>query len=549
MFPPLSSLTIAQLIAQMIVVRTTGFLFDQQLQYPAWEANGAKLRHLVETVGVGGVIFLGASAAEMALKTAQLQAWANIPLLLCADVEEGVGQRFTGATVFPPPMALSAIAAKNLDLAANLARNMGEVIAQEARAIGLNWILAPIVDVNNNPNNPVINVRAFGEDPRTVIALTRAFIQGAESHSVLTCAKHFPGHGDTDLDSHLELPLISHDLARLETIEFPPFQAAIEAGVSSVMTAHLDVPSLDDQTITTFSPAVNHDWLRDRWGFEGLVVTDALVMGAIVDRFGDREVAVRAVIAGADILMMPVDAINAIEALTEAVESGRLTRDRLEQSVARIWIAKQRMTPEASPITPSPITPSPITQAQLTETIALPQFEQCSAEILRASMSVHHPERSRLTEEKWQTQRQSLILVDDLLNSPFLTRTAPAIVQVKAQGYGVQVVESSTDLFLSSSWRSTLLQIFVRGNPLRGTGKYVDRIGQWLEFLIRTDQLQGVILYGSPYVAAKLLPILPEDVPSIFTYGQGVQAQSIALEALFQQVRIPTKTGKEGMFA
>ncbi len=543
MFPPLSSLTIAQLIAQMIVVRTTGFLFDQQLQYPAWEADSAKLRHLVETVGVGGVIFLGASAAEMALKTAQLQAWASIPLLLCADVEEGVGQRFSGATMFPPPMALSAIAAKNLDLAANLARNMGEVIAQEARAIGLNWILAPIVDVNNNPNNPVINVRAFGEDPRTVMALTEAFIQGAESHAVLTCAKHFPGHGDTDLDSHLELPLIAHDVARLEAIEFPPFQAAIDAGVSSVMTAHLDVPALDDQNITTFSPAVNHDWLRDRWGFDGLVVTDALVMGAIVDRFGDREVAVKAVEAGADVLMMPVDAINAIEAVTEAVASGRLTRDRLEQSVTRIWTAKQRIT-QAMPS---------VTQTQLTETIALPQFEQCSAEILRASMTLHHPERSRLTEEKWQSHRHSLVLVDDLLNSPFLSRTSPAIVQVKAQGYGVQVVESSTDLFLSSSWRSTLLQIFVRGNPLRGTGKYVDRIGQWLEFLIRTDQLQGVILYGSPYVAAKLLPILPEDVPSIFTYGQGVQAQTIALEALFQQARTATKsgllTGKDGMFA
>jgi beta-glucosidase len=539
MFPPVSSLTIAQLIAQMIVVRTTGFLFDQQLQYPAWEANGAKLRHLVETVGVGGVIFLGASAAEMALKTAQLQAWAEIPLLLCADVEEGVGQRFSGATVFPPPMALSAIAAKNLDLGVNLARTMGSVIAQESRAIGLNWILAPIVDVNNNPNNPVINVRAFGEDPRTVIALTEAFIQGAESHSVLTCAKHFPGHGDTDLDSHLELPLISHDLARLETVEFPPFQAAIASGVSSVMTAHLDVPALDPENITTFSPAVNHDWLRDRWGFEGLVVTDALVMGAIVDRFGEAEVAVLAVEAGADILMMPVDALNAIEALTEAVESGRLTRDRLETSVERIWAAKQRVTRELPPVT----------QIQLTETIALPQFEQCSAEILRASMTVHHPERSRLTEAKWQGDRQSLILVDDLLNSPFLTRTAPAIVQVKAQGYGVKVVESSTDVFLSSSWRSTLLQIFVRGNPLRGTGKYVDRISQWLEFLIRTDQLQGVILYGSPYVAAKILPILPEDVPSIFTYGQGVQAQTVALEAFFQKVQTSAQTGKDGMFA
>ena len=140
MLPPVSSLSLTQLIAQLIVVRTTGYLFDQQLQYPQWEADSEKLRYLVETVGVGGVIFLGASAAEMALKTTQLQAWSMIPLLMCADVEEGVGQRFSGATVFPPPMALGSIALKNLPHATELARQMGAVIAQESRAIGLNWL-------------------------------------------------------------------------------------------------------------------------------------------------------------------------------------------------------------------------------------------------------------------------------------------------------------------------------------------------------------------------------------------------------------------------
>jgi beta-glucosidase len=536
--PPISSLSIDQLIAQMIVVRTTGYLFDHQLQYPAWEANSVQLRHLVETVGVGGVIFLGASAAEMALKTAQLQAWASIPLLLCADVEEGVGQRFAGATVFPPPMALGAIAAKDLPLAIELARSMGSVIAQESKAIGLNWILAPIVDVNNNPANPVINVRAFGKEAQTVIALTEAFIEGAEAQSVLTCAKHFPGHGDTDLDSHWELPLMDHPVSRLESVEFPPFQAAIEAGVSAVMTAHLEVPALDEENISTFSPAMNQTWLRDRWGFEGLVVTDALVMGAIVDRYGDREVAVKAVEAGADLLMMPVDALAAIEAIRAAVEAGRLTRDRLEISVARIWVAKQKVTGSRPTVT----------QTVLTETIALPSFAQSSENILRASMTVHHPVRSRLTEEKWQVDRYSLILVDDVMNVPFLTRTSPALVHCQAQGYSTKIVESTTDLFLSSSWRSTLLQIFVRGNPLRSTGKYVDRISQWLEFLQRTDQLQAVILYGSPYVAAQMLPRLAETVPSVFTYGQGVQAQKIAIEALFQEVKA-AQTGKEGMFA
>lgn len=538
MLPTVSSLTISQLIAQLIVVRTTGYLFDQQLQYPQWEADSEKLRHLVQTVGVGGVIFLGASAAEMALKTAQLQAWSAIPLLMCADVEEGVGQRFSGATVFPPPMALGAIALKNLPHAVELARQMGSVIAQESRAIGLNWILAPIVDVNNNPKNPVINIRAFGEDPVIVTALTTAFIEGAQQHPVLTCAKHFPGHGDTDLDSHLELPRIDHDLARLEAVEFPPFQAAIEAGVATVMTAHLDVPAIDPHEITTFSHAVNIEWLRDRWGFEGLIVTDALVMGAVARRYGNGEVAVKAIEAGADLLMMPVDAIGAIQAIQAAVESGRLTRDRLEASVTRIFHGKQRVC--AAPV--------PVTQALLTSTIALPEFSDCATEIIRNSMTVHHPVRSRLTEEKWQKNRQSLILVDDFLSCPFLTRTAPALVHCRSQGYSIQIIEANTDLLLTSSWRSTLLQIFVRGNPLRSNAKFIHRIGQWLEFLQRSDQLQAVIFYGSPYVAAKFLPTLIETVPSVFTYGQTVEAQALALEALFQVER-SGEVGKDGMFA
>ncbi len=538
MFPIVSSLTITQLIAQLIVVRTTGYLFDRQLQYPQWEADSEKLRHLVETVGVGGVIFLGASAAEMALKTAQLQAWSAIPLLMCADVEEGVGQRFSGATVFPPPMALGAIALKNLPHATELARQMGSVIAQESRAIGLNWILAPIVDVNNNPKNPVINIRAFGEDPHIVTALTTAFIEGAQHHSVLTCAKHFPGHGDTDLDSHLELPRIDHDLTRLEAVEFPPFQAAIAAGVASVMTAHLEVPAIDAHEITTFSHAVNTEWLRDRWGFEGLIVTDALVMGAIVDRYGNGEVAVKAIEAGADLLMMPVDAVEAIQAIQAAIESGRLTRDRIEASVTRIFHRKQRVC--AAPV--------PVTQALLTSTVALPKFSDCAAEIIRNSMIVNHPVRSRLLDEKWQKSPQSLILADDFLSCPFLTPTAPALVQCRAQGYSTQIIETNTHLFLTSSWQPTLLQIFVRGNPLRSNAKFIERIVQWLEFLQRSDQLQAVIFYGSPYVASKFLPTLIETVPSVFTYGQTAEAQSIALDALFQGERSQS-LGREGMFA
>jgi beta-glucosidase len=194
----------------MVVVRASGYLFDHQIQYPAWEPSARQLQHWVQNLGVGGVILLGGSAGELALRTHQLQNWAKIPLLIAADIEEGVGQRFAGATWFPPPMALSAIALQNFQKAQLYAEQMGAIIAQEALAIGINWVLAPVVDVNNNPQNPVINVRAFGETPEAVSQLASAFIRGAQRYGVLTTAKHFPGHGDTAVDSHIDLPVLPH---------------------------------------------------------------------------------------------------------------------------------------------------------------------------------------------------------------------------------------------------------------------------------------------------------------------------------------------------
>ncbi|MGF1535343.1 MAG: glycoside hydrolase family 3 N-terminal domain-containing protein, partial [Elainellaceae cyanobacterium] len=299
----------------MVVARASGHLFDHQIAYPDWEPTRDVLHRWVGELGIGGVILLGGSAAEVAQRCQQLQSWATVPLLMAADIEEGVGQRFAGATWFPPPMAIAHIAHEDLKQAKAFARAMGAVTAQEALALGLNWVLAPVVDVNNNPDNPVINVRAFGDDTATVEALAVAFLEGARAHSVLTAAKHFPGHGDTAVDSHLELPVIHHDRDRLEATEFPPFEAAIAAGVDSVMSAHLLVPALDPQRPATLSPQVLTALLRQDLGFGGIIVTDALVMGAIAQKYGTGEAAVLAVEAGADVLMMPLDPVEAVEAV------------------------------------------------------------------------------------------------------------------------------------------------------------------------------------------------------------------------------------------
>jgi beta-N-acetylhexosaminidase len=215
----------------------------------------------------------------------------------------------------------------------------------EARQAGVQWIYAPVADVNNNPGNPIINTRSFGEDPARVSEFVTQFVRGVEENGGLATAKHFPGHGDTAADSHIDLPVIRADRQRLDSLELVPFRAAINAGVGSIMTGHLNVPALepDPNTPATLSSHILTDLLRTDLHFQGLVVTDAMDMGGITVRFAPGEAAVRAVLAGADCLLMPPVPDAAFEALQQAVKSGRISRERLDASVRRILEAKARV--------------------------------------------------------------------------------------------------------------------------------------------------------------------------------------------------------------
>lgn len=535
--PPLDSLTLRQQIAQMVTVRAAGYLFDHQIRYPAWEPPNQTLRHWVQDWGVGGVILLGGSAAELALRTQQLQDWAGVPLLISADIEEGVGQRFAGATWFPPPMAIGAIARQNLSQAEELAHQMGACTAQEARAIGLNWVLAPVVDVNNNPDNPVINVRAFGETPEQVIRLTTAFIRGAQAYPVLTTAKHFPGHGDTAVDSHLELPVISHNRERLNQVELPPFVAAIAAGVDSVMSAHLLIPALDSQYPATLSPAILTGLLRQELGFDGLVSTDALIMGAIAKRYGIGEAAVLAVLAGADILMMPPDPETAILAVEAAVEAGRIAPEQILTAVERIWRAKHQVcSPDLTVSGPSHAWEEPppaVLQADtLLSQLAQPSANTAVEQILQASMQSQGSPRNWVSDQPWR----NLILVDSLLNCDFLNPQAPAIVLPQQAGAMTQILDSHTPESMAqlsdAAAQPTLLQLFIRGNPFRGSAGLTHQAANWLQLLLDSHQLQAIALYGSPYILEKFRPNLPPDLPLVFSLGQMPTAQRLALVRL-----------------
>lgn len=522
------NLSLKEQIAQMIIVRASGHLFDHQIRYPAWEANHQQLKSWLTELNLGGVILLGGSSAELKMRSQQLQSWAKIPLFIAADIEEGIGQRFPGGTWFPPPMALGQIYQKNPDLARQYALQMGEVTGKEALALGINWLLAPVVDVNNNPDNPAINIRAFGDRPEVVADLITAFIQGAKSTAVLTTAKHFPGHGDTSTDSHLDLPALHHSESRLAAIELPPFTEAIAAGVDSVMTAHLLIAAWDNQYPATLSRKIVTEILRNCLGFSGLVVTDALIMGGITKYANPETVAVMAVEAGTDILLMPDNPEVAIASIYNAVQTGRIKESRIQESLALIWLAKQRIFAHS---------PVPATiDTELTNELSSDHARSTVNSILQDSLQHSVVRQSSPRQLKIEPdQGRNLIVVDDVLSTTYLDLNSPAIAIPQKHNYQRQLLDSNTlDCILLDS-RPTLLQVFIRGNPFRGRAGLTGKTQTIYQELLAKELVTGIVIYGSPYVLDWFKTIMDVNLPWVFTYGQMEQAQAIALQTLFTE--------------
>jgi beta-N-acetylhexosaminidase len=307
-----------------------------------------RILHDVKDLQVGGFILvteaspLGivkSQAYATAVLANQLQSASKLPLLIGADFERGTAMRLDEGTSFPTAMAIAAGGDPHD------AYSVGKITALEARAVGVHWVYAPDADVNSNPGNPIINTRSFGEDPGRVSEYVTQFIHGVEENGGLATAKHFPGHGDTASDSHIDLPIVHADKQRLEDLELVPFRAAMAAGVGSVMTGHLSVPALepDPNTPATLSSNILTGLLRNELKYQGLVVTDAMDMGGITVRYAPGEAAVRAVLAGTDALLMPPVPDAAFEALQQAVKNRRISRERLDASVRRILEAKARL--------------------------------------------------------------------------------------------------------------------------------------------------------------------------------------------------------------
>jgi len=370
---PTGDVDVDELLASMSLEEKVGQLFVIGANAPYLHESTAEHRRLVHLVSerrVGGVIWYRSKVMETAVLAAKLQAMSKIPLLFACDLEAGMGMRFDDTSWAPSAMAVAATGEPSL------AEKLGRATAEEARALGIQQIYAPVADVNINAENPVINTRSFGEDPKQVARFVIAFSRGIEQGGGLATLKHFPGHGDTAVDSHRALPVLRVDRARLDAVELAPFREAFLSGWGrSVMVAHLAVPSLDDTPAplradakktqyqdsehsseiseaerekrgtlpATVSPKIATDLLRKQMLFDGLVVTDALDMGGLADHFDPAEGAIRALLAGADVLLKSDDPDAAIDGIVNAVKSGRVAQAKLDASVKRILREKARL--------------------------------------------------------------------------------------------------------------------------------------------------------------------------------------------------------------
>ena len=331
-------------VAQMIVVRGYGDYLDSSS--PEYKT----LMHWVRDLHVGGMIVanrvrggqvINAQPYEMAAFTNHLQKAAKTPLFIASDFEHGASMRVAESAKYPYFMAFGA--AHDLDAV----KQFGAATAREARSVGVTWVFAPDADVNNNPDNPIINTRSFGEDPEEVAKGVAAFIDGAHSDAknyVLVTAKHFPGHGDTGQDSHMQMVRLDQSKDRVESLELVPFRAAIQHHVDAVMTAHMAIPAFEPEPIpATVSKNILTKLLRDELKFRGITVTDAMDMQGVTSLFSQSEAAARAVEAGADVILMPLDPEACIRGVLAAVKSGRIPQRRIDESVAKLLAAKQRV--------------------------------------------------------------------------------------------------------------------------------------------------------------------------------------------------------------
>jgi beta-N-acetylhexosaminidase len=484
-----------------------------------------------------GSVTLGQPLAAASLLN-RLQAIASYPLLNSADFETGAGFRLEGATAFPRNMAFGAAADERL------AYEAGRITAMESRAIGVQVNFAPVVDVNNNPRNPVINTRSYGEDPGEVGRLGSAYVRGLQAGGMIATLKHFPGHGDTDVDSHLGLPIIKDPRETLDRTEFPPFKAGIAAGAGAVMTAHIEMPALDPSpnTPTTLSEKIVTGVLRREMGFGGLIYTDSMGMAGVTALYKPGDAAVRAIKAGNDIVLHSPDDGAAFAGIKAAVQSGEIPPARLDASVERVLRAKAR---------------AGLHRARLVNLDALPNIvggrahQAVADEVSQRSITLLKDERHQVP---LNVAKDAQILYLSVLDSPGGWRIgAPSrafIPELKRRWPGVTSVEltersTANELELvramAPRYDAVIASVFVRAASGSGRMDLPANMQGLLRTIARqTEQSRKpfiTILFGNPYTAT----FLPDVPAMLLTYDFYDRAERSAVKALAGEAPI---TGK-----
>jgi beta-N-acetylhexosaminidase len=457
-----------------------------------------------------------------------LQLLAHTPLFFGSEFELGASMRVAETARYPYMMAYGAAH----DLKA--VRDLGAATAREARALGITWVFAPDADVNNNPDNPIINIRSFGENPEAVAAQVKAFIEGVHADKknyALSAVKHFPGHGDTAVDTHMSLATITADRERLKHLELIPFEAAIQAGVDSVMTAHLAVPALAPPELpATLSRAILTNLLKDELNFKGLVVTDALEMGGIVKSFSTGEASVRALEAGADVLLMPPDPDAVLKAVTAAVASGRLTRQRIQDSVVKLLTAKEKVGLDRKRFADL---------EAISDIVDAPESNEKAAEIAEHAVTLVRnggnlvplaaPDRTC-----WVAMTESRASSEGLSFSQEIRKRAPR-AQVATWDPTLSRAELEQAAGKLNNCENYAVAAFASVGAYRGTvGMLGGELPAALEMLMATGKPVALIALGNPYV----LRNFPKVTAYLATYSTVPPSEVAAVRALFGEINI-----------
>ncbi len=515
----LSRLDLEARLGQLIMPAIRGVHLNQS------GAEWRKLQHQARELGMGGFILFEGDIYESAVLIDRLQSQAPIPLLIGSDFERGAAFRIRNTLPLPWNMAVGATRSEQW------ASRQGRITAREARALGVNWIFAPVVDVNNNPANPVINIRAYGEDPQLVGRLGAAFVAGAQQAGVLATAKHFPGHGDTEVDSHLSLPVIEAQRPRLEQIEWTPFRELIGAGVMTVMTAHIAVPALerDPRRPATLSAEILEQVLRNELGFRGLIVSDSMKMKGLTRGYWSGEAAVQAVEAGVDVLLDPPDAQVVLGALLEAVKTGRLSEARVSQSVERILQAKAWLGLSRRKRTGL---------RQLARRMNAPALRQQVQDMADASVTLVKDDDSQLPLDVRGIRSGHLIIVS-ARPSPGAAADLEGHLRTRLDWLEVDRLspEAAPSLLKqveNRAGKADLCLVALHVPLVTGTGRLglPPRLADWLKGLVRVQPSSVLISLGDPYLIRQL-SFFPTY---LCTYSHVSSSQRAAVKAIFGEI-------------